>query len=106
MASNRALRLLTLSCMKKVTVIGIIGKTQGVTIARSPARNDIIKNIRSDFLSSFAILFGFVVVFRVAAKVLIALPVSAFFRVESAFFTTGETAFISLAAGLPLILKL
>ena len=97
MASNRALRLLTLSCIKKVTVIGIIGKTQGVTIARRPAKNDIIKNIRSDFLSSFPILFGFKFVFCVAANVVTALPESTFFRRNLPFSGQVITAVIALA---------
>ena len=46
MAWNLAFRVFTLSCMKKVTVIGIMGKTQGVKMAAKRMYFDPSKAIR------------------------------------------------------------
>src|SRR5450759_1885273 len=92
--------------MKKVTVIGIIGKTQGVNIARKPARSENRKNIRSDFFSSLSIPVAFPIIFVGVVLAVITFPVSDFLPMISEFFATVFTAAISFPPGFPLIVKL
>ena len=47
--------------VKKLTVIGIIGNTQGVSSAANPLKNEIIKISHIDFLGSGTFLIGLVV---------------------------------------------
>src|SRR6056297_2829798 len=49
---NTLLARFSLPCIKKLTVIGIMGNTQGVNNANSPAPNAIQKNRHSDLSSA------------------------------------------------------